>query len=146
MDIDELHKNNSSIFDTNENDLQNLNTLDFIDDPVINQYFKVQEYSLYYESLKRVGPRREISLELLSVIEPFFKFAINKNAYLKIDFIIKNYSVPKSVFPSHDINIEAKNLNKKGFKYLDIKQELTIPYLKKWGVIPNNWKKSSLIK
>ncbi|MBC8180018.1 J domain-containing protein [candidate division KSB1 bacterium] len=102
----------------------------YLDDSDINNYFKADEYFSYYNSLKTVAPRRDISEEIIYHNLPFLFSLNDERIGIKIDEVIRDSLFDQRVDTKFDINNSAKIINPNGFKLLNIKEALNLKYLK----------------
>ena len=104
-------------------------TDDFLNDDIAILFFKTQEFKYYYESIKRVNQKRNISLKLISIILPLFNKIDDSSTNSKIDNLVKSLlRIQKG--KASNINEIAKNIHSTGYNLLEISIPITLENLK----------------
>ncbi|MEK6967142.1 MAG: DnaJ domain-containing protein, partial [Nanoarchaeota archaeon] len=93
-------------------------------------FAKTREYTLYYESLKGVKEKRDISLEMSEILEKVLTFAEDAKGISEIESLLSSEVSIDATKLKGSANSEAKRLHPKGYELLEIKESLALDYLK----------------
>ncbi len=99
----------------------------FLDDPIINDYFKADDYLNYYYTLN-ANDRRNIAKEIISHNLSFLFSLDTKEIGSKVNKIIKDSNIGR-INTDTSINNTAKVINSEGYILLAINKKLTKDYL-----------------
>jgi hypothetical protein len=120
-----------TIVSETEKSIKNNGIDDFeINSTIAGLFAQTQEYTIYYFSLKKVENKRDFSSRLIEALEKILLFIDNKEVSLELEKLLNAVSKIGNITPETKVNKEAKNILPRGYDLLEIKDDLTLDYLK----------------
>lgn len=101
--------------------------LNYLEDPLIKDYFKADDYLNYYETIA-LFDSRNMAEEVISHNYNLLLSLSKKESFKKINTIIKESNTGK-INTNTNINITANQLNHEGYELLSIEKDLSKEYL-----------------
>ena len=107
------------------------NQYGFLDNPIISNYFDLEEKTSYLKSLKIMNDKRNFYFEMIPCLTSFIELLKDEGNLKSLDkYIFKEINDVKLNVNEELIN-QAKRINKKGFDLMKIKDPLNFDTLKK---------------
>lgn len=104
----------------------------YLENPIILNYFEIEEKRAYYHSLKLANDKRDLQTEMISCLSSFIEvFKDEKKICILKNHIFKKINTPTLKACENILN-QAKHINREGFELMKINEPLNFNTLKKY--------------